>query len=101
MTMHMGRHWVGHDIEDRCPCSQEACGLVDSAKRDPQCAQHLSDRSFRQQHPADQCPGRPKSECEVSISGFCLKEAESQTACDTEESECVYRSLLKVRKGSS
>lgn len=88
--MHMGRHWVGHDIEDRCPCPQEPCGLIDPANRHVDCVQHLSSRTFRQDHPADRCPGRPYPACPASISGFCLKERESATACTAEDRECVH-----------
>ncbi|WP_405558943.1 hypothetical protein OHV08_33920 [Streptomyces canus] len=29
-------------------------------------------------------------ECTASIRGFCLAEAQSETACDTEAGECIY-----------
>ena len=29
-------------------------------------------------------------ECTASIRGFCLAEAQSETACDTETGECIY-----------
>lgn len=32
----------------------------------------------------------PPAECTASISGSCLAESQSETACDTEAGECVY-----------
>ncbi|GHA28841.1 hypothetical protein GCM10010372_30880 [Streptomyces tauricus] len=52
---HYGRAWVGHEIEDACPCTKAPCGLVSQSV--PECAQHRADKSTRQSHPADACPG--------------------------------------------
>lgn len=54
---HVGRAWVGHRIEDDCPCSQEPCGLVSFANFHPDCEQHRIDKTIRQGHPAGKCPG--------------------------------------------
>ncbi|MFD3835344.1 hypothetical protein ACFWWC_03680 [Streptomyces sp. NPDC058642] len=52
---HYGRAWTGHEIEDACPCIKAPCGLV--AQSVPWCTQHRADKSTRQSHPADSCPG--------------------------------------------
>ncbi|NUS82998.1 MAG: hypothetical protein HOY75_09640 [Streptomyces sp.] len=52
---HYGRAWAGHEIEDACPCIKAPCGLV--AQSVPECTQHRADKSTRQSHPADACPG--------------------------------------------
>ncbi|MGW6009677.1 hypothetical protein [Streptomyces sp. NPDC055210] len=52
---HYGRAWAGHEIEDACPCTKAPCGLV--AQSVPECTQHCGDKSTRQSHPADACPG--------------------------------------------
>ena len=59
-VLHSGRSWTGHDVEDSCPCNQEACGLVDVFKADPDCTQHPIGRSktMRQGHDADLCPAK-------------------------------------------
>ena len=56
MSWHHGRWWTGHKIEDECPCAQEACGLVDFDKRDPDCPQHQMTKTIRQGHRASECP---------------------------------------------
>jgi hypothetical protein len=55
---HVGRAWVGHAIEDACPCPQEPCGLVDYMKADPSCPHHAmaAAKTIRQAHSADKCP---------------------------------------------
>lgn len=55
---HSGRAWTGHDIEDACPCAQEACGLVDLSRADPECRHHPWERArtIRQSHEASLCP---------------------------------------------
>jgi len=55
---HIGRQWVGHDIEDTCPCGKAPCGLVDGNRVDPECTQHPIERAktLRQVHHADACP---------------------------------------------
>ena len=57
---HIGRQWHGHDIEDACPCPQQACGLVVIGEADPSCEQHPIGRckTMRQGHSAADCPGR-------------------------------------------
>ena len=59
-AIHSGRSWHGHDVEDSCPCNQEACGLVDVFKANPDCTQHPLGRakSMRQGHDADLCPAK-------------------------------------------
>lgn len=56
---HIGRSWVGHPIEDECPCPQEPCGLIDYMKIDPKCPQHAitAGKTIRQTHWAEECPG--------------------------------------------
>lgn len=39
---------------------------------------------------ADELVRETQAECTASISGSCLREAESETACDTEDGECVH-----------
>ena len=55
---HFGRSWVGHELEDGCPCGHAPCGLVDSTKIDPACPQHALDaaKTIRQSHAAAECP---------------------------------------------
>ncbi|WP_042422353.1 hypothetical protein [Streptacidiphilus anmyonensis] len=60
---HIGRSFAGTEIEDECPCPQEACGLVDPMRADPECDQHGrgARKTMRQGHRSDQCPGpRPE-----------------------------------------
>ena len=87
--MHVGRHWVGHEIENRCPCVQAACGLVVSGEQAPGCVQHLVDRSIRQAHRAEDCPGKPSPECSSSISGFCLRKTHGGDYCDATNRDCA------------
>jgi hypothetical protein len=39
---------------------------------------------------AGQSPGTDQLECSASRTGHCLREAESETACNTEAGECVH-----------
>ncbi|SEM70374.1 hypothetical protein [Streptacidiphilus jiangxiensis] len=60
---HIGRAWEDTEIENVCPCPQEACGLIDPMRAAPECDQHGpgTAKTMRQGHRADQCPGpRPK-----------------------------------------
>ncbi|MGW1998409.1 hypothetical protein [Embleya sp. NPDC001921] len=59
MTFHRGRSWVGHHVEDACPCPQEPCGLVAGDRIDPTCTEHPAAalKSIRQGHEAPDCPG--------------------------------------------
>ncbi|WP_042426764.1 hypothetical protein [Streptacidiphilus anmyonensis] len=60
---HIGRAWGDTEIEDACPCPQEACGLIDPVRAVPECDQHGpgTAKTMRQGHGADECPGpRPK-----------------------------------------
>ena len=98
--MHVGRHWTGCDIEDRCPCDQAPCGLVISGRTDPTCIMHAAGRSLRQGHPAGECPGRRVFECTATISGLCLRETQSETACITESNECAHRAHPEKEKAS-
>ncbi|AVO25157.1 hypothetical protein KHQ84_gp157 [Rhodococcus phage Finch] len=54
--MHVGRRWSGTELEDECPCHQAECGLVDQP--DPECEQHHMNKTMRQIHSAEGCPGR-------------------------------------------
>jgi hypothetical protein len=58
VNYHIGRSWVGHDVEDNCPCPQAPCGLVDVEDVDPDCSHHpaLRAKSMRQGHHAEDCP---------------------------------------------
>lgn len=57
---HVGRSWVGHPLEDDCPCPQQPCGLVRMNEADPSCTQHTlsAAKSMRQIHNHDECPAR-------------------------------------------
>lgn len=57
MGMHVGRAWGGHEIEDKCLCPQEDCGLVDINRFDKQCKYHDLTKTIRQLHDSDDCPG--------------------------------------------
>lgn len=39
---------------------------------------------------AAEAPATTQAECIASISGNCLRESQSETACDTDDGECVY-----------
>jgi hypothetical protein len=56
--VHLGRSWVGKELEADCPCGKAACGLVDSEQIDPECPQHALDaaKTMRQAHDASACP---------------------------------------------
>jgi hypothetical protein len=58
LRYHTGRAWVGHEIEDGCPCVKAPCGLVEATV--PECPEHApaAMKTFRQGHPPDECPGR-------------------------------------------
>jgi hypothetical protein len=60
-TLHIGRSWTGHDLEDTCPCPKTPCGLVATDATSPDCTQHTIGKTIRQAHRAAQCPG-PTSE---------------------------------------
>ncbi len=55
---HIGRSWVGHELEDACPCGKAPCGLVDSNLIVDHCSQHAIDaaQTIRQNHGANECP---------------------------------------------
>lgn len=55
--MHIGRRWVGHQIEDDCPCGKAPCGLVDDKLIDPDCVEHnpLNAKTIRQVHSEADC----------------------------------------------
>lgn len=61
-SYHVGRAWSGHEIEDECPCPQQACGLVAMCDINHGCAQHGATKTIRQGHPAVLCPGAPDDE---------------------------------------
>jgi len=56
--VHMGRSWVGHELEDSCPCPKAPCGLVRESQIDPSCPQHALDaaKTMRQAHSRKDCP---------------------------------------------
>lgn len=64
---HIGRSFVGHHLEDECPCPQEPCGLVDAAKADPNCPQHpvSAGKTIRQSHLPESCPMNDQLETKV------------------------------------
>lgn len=53
---HVGRSWPksGTLLEDACPCTKAACGLV--AARHPGCDAHHGRQTIRSSHPANRCP---------------------------------------------
>lgn len=57
-TLHIGRSWSAHTLEDGCPCPKAACGLVVGATVDAACPQHAltAGKAIRQTHAAEQCP---------------------------------------------
>lgn len=57
---HVGRAWVGTELEDGCSCPQEACGLV--ATPDALCGQHAvwAAKTMRQGHDSARCPARAR-----------------------------------------
>ncbi|AER47475.1 hypothetical protein CL96_gp049 [Mycobacterium phage Firecracker] len=57
--MHIGRSWVGHAIEDDCPCPKAPCGLV--IANQAICEEHTLEggKTMRQGHPDYSCPGEP------------------------------------------
>jgi hypothetical protein len=64
MSMHFGRAWIGHRIEDACPCPKAPCGLaVPDGMKPGSCEQHnpadvLSVKGMRQIHTDETCPGQ-------------------------------------------
>lgn len=58
-TLHIGRSWDSHELEDECPCPQEPCGLIDRSKVVGHCNQHPPQavKTIRQSHVAKDCPG--------------------------------------------
>jgi hypothetical protein len=59
-SWHLGRSWIGHPIEDGCPCGQAPCGLVDDTLISPDCDQHGmgAAKTMRQIHTSNACPAR-------------------------------------------
>lgn len=57
-VVHVGRSFVGHHLEDGCPCPKEPCGLVADVKV-LNCPEHSwqSGKTIRQTHAAQDCPG--------------------------------------------
>jgi hypothetical protein len=57
VRFHVGRSWEGHRLEDACVCAKAPCGLIEN--EDPECDQHgiAANKTLRQIHRADQCPG--------------------------------------------
>ena len=62
--LHIGRAWTGHAVEDECLCPQAPCGLVISGEVHPDCPQHQANKTIRQGHAAEDCPGPPSEEGE-------------------------------------
>ena len=62
--VHVGRSWVGHDLEDACSCGKAPCGLVDSELIDGSCPQHAlgAAKTMRQIHGAGACTHTPVHE---------------------------------------
>lgn len=61
-AIHVGRAWEGHATEDECPCPQEPCGLVSDENFSPDCVQHRMDKTIRQGHDEQWCPGPAEHE---------------------------------------
>lgn len=63
-AVHMGRSWIGHPIEDDCPCGKAPCGLVDGRLVSKDCPQHTLDaaKTMRQIHFAHDCPAERSPE---------------------------------------
>lgn len=59
--IHIGRSWVGHELEDGCPCPKEACGLVRKDLIVDNCPQHhfTATKTLRQSHTDEDCPKVP------------------------------------------
>lgn len=57
LTMHIGRSWTGHPLEDDCPCPKAPCGLVISDGVE-ECPEHSwwAAKTIRQMHLDFQCP---------------------------------------------
>lgn len=57
--LHIGRSFVGHPLEDECPCQKAPCGLVVLSKVDPTCPEHrfMAAKTIRQTHQLAKCPG--------------------------------------------
>lgn len=64
MSLHMGRDWTGHAVEDECPCPKAACGLAVPDGQPPgSCDQHnpasiFDSKTMRQVHGDENCPAR-------------------------------------------
>lgn len=58
-TPHIGRSFVGHPLEDSCPCQQELCSLVAVGRAEIACPEHGFGKSktVRQGHLSAQYPG--------------------------------------------
>lgn len=61
MSLHIGRSFTGHTVEDACPCPQEPCGLIDQTRTSTECEHHAfwAAKTIRQAHSAGQCEGVP------------------------------------------
>ena len=57
MTLHIGRSWTGHPLEDGCPCAKAPCGLA-TTPADPDCPEHAwrAAKTLRQMYAAAECP---------------------------------------------
>lgn len=57
--MHIGRRFIGTEIENDCPCPQAPCGLVSERQADPACTDHHPNHAptIRQGHADSACPG--------------------------------------------
>jgi len=57
-SLHMTRGCGPSDLETGCLCPKEACGYVDSARANPNCAQHGPNqaRTMRSTHLSTDCP---------------------------------------------
>lgn len=75
---HIGRSWVGHWIEDECPCEQESCGLVNFDKINSDCPQHslIACKTIRQSHDDDNCPAIDEDRIDVEEAAKARQENE-------------------------
>lgn len=66
-----------------CPAAEE---LLRLASQEPGADDYTSAREDLLRRLADEA----QPECRASLSGHCLREAQSESACDTEAGECLY-----------
>lgn len=85
----IGRGWTGHEMEDKCPCEKEECGLVAWEKIDEKCPQHslLAAKTIRQFHEDADCPALEDLEDQLDV--------EAAAEARKEEGTISHRDLMK------